>query len=171
MITFNDLKEMRRANKEARKASVRRVRESASKLLSVYVESLQFPDEFLKDVRSEYYPYVYIQDIHPRTGDGINCKPTELTVDPANRIEFILFTVTDDNPDNLQHERLNIAIGIIDDGIEIIVKAEQAGSFHPVDSEENYSEICEFIKENILMSMSGNYFGTSQESESVSLWD
>lgn len=169
MITFNDFKEKRKARKEDRKAYVQRVRECAGKLISHYVDSLQLPNDTWKDAAGKAYPYVFIQDLEPRTGDGNHAKPEELTVDSSAGARFVLVTITDDDPNKPQHESTRITISLVGDDLEVDI--EGLHTFSPIDSDEKYSELCEFIKERILESIGGNGFGKKQPKESVNLWD
>lgn len=169
MITFNDFKERRKARKEERKAYVQRVRECAGKLISIYIDSLQLPNETWKDSAGKDCPYVFIQDLAPRTGDGNHAKPEEPTVDPSSGARFVLFTITDDDPNKPKYESTRISISLSGDALEVSI--ESLNTFSPIDSDEKYSEVCEFIKEGILESIGDNAFGKKQFAESVNLWD
>ena len=169
MITFNDFKEKRKARKEDRKAYVQRVRECTGKLIKSYVDSLQLPNDTWKDAGGKVHPYVYLQDVKPRTGDGYHAKPEELTVDPIAGTEFVLHTVTDDDPERPQYESTRITVSLVGDILEVSVQGLH--TFSPIDSDEKYSEVCEVIKEIILKSIGGNGYGKKDPDESVSLWD
>ncbi|MGC6230564.1 hypothetical protein VU677_07350 [Hafnia paralvei] len=166
VITYNDIKAKREATKEAQKAYVQKLRDVAKKLIDTYTQSLELPNESWRNLNGDKHPYVYIQS------GGFDCLPENVGVDPYKGASFDLYTVTDDNPREPQTEKVTVSINVIDgEKIEVVVTGSRIEAFTPVDSDEKINEVCEFIKDNIIMSMNDVSFGISTPKESVRLWD
>lgn len=166
VITYSDIRAKRDATKEAKKAYFQKLRNVAKKLTDKYIQSLELPSEYWKDLNGSKCPYVFI-----RSG-GFDCQPENIGVDLHEGVSFELFTVTDDNPRDPQTEKVNISINVIDgEKIAVSVAGVKSETFSPVDTDEKLNEVCEFIKDNVILSMNNVSFGAQSPKEAVKLWD
>jgi hypothetical protein len=109
---------------------------------------LQLPNESWIDIKGSKHPYVFVQI------DGVNSDLEYIGINSDKGISFDLLTVTDDSPCCSQSEKVSVSINVIHDGqIEVIITGFKFGTFSYVNTDEKISEICEFIKNSILLSM------------------
>lgn len=165
MITYNDIKAKQAEIRKAQKAYVQKLRDVAKWLVDAYIKSLQLPKEQWSDSEGNQRPYVYIKC------DGFECRPEDLKIDLCTGAYFELCTVVDDDPREAKGEKVSVSVNSADNGeIEIIVRGYENKTFSAVDSDEKINNICEFIKDSILMSMNDVSFG-GKSSEAFKLWD
>lgn len=165
VITYSDIKAKRDEVKASRNAYVQKIRSMAKKLMDAYLQSLQLPSEQWCDINGDKHPYAYIMD------GGFMKRPEGLGVDLHKGASFELFTVTDDDLRDPQAEKVHVSINIIDDEVfEIAVTGYKAEVFTPVNSDEKIKEICEFIKDSVLMSINDVAFGARKNDNTIKLW-
>ncbi len=154
MITYANIRAKQAEIQEAKREYIQRLRGAAKRLVKAYEDSLALPKAKWLDIDGKSHPYVYISH------DGC-CEETEdLRVDLHDGVTFNLGTVVDDDPRQSASVNVGIQILLFDgDKIAISVDGYRAITFLCVDSDTRINEVCEFIKDSILMSMNDVSFG------------
>ncbi|ENY3616507.1 hypothetical protein ACFMH7_004831 [Escherichia coli O8:H49] len=156
MVTYADIREKQAKILKAEQEYIQRLRDTAKRLVSAYEDSLELPVSQWRDINGKERPYVHI------LWNGHNIKPEDLRVDLQDGVAFDLWTVVDDNPRQSASVKVGIQIVLLDgDNIAISVDGYRAITFLHVDTDVQINEICEFIKDSILMSMNDVKFGKS----------
>lgn len=154
VVTYVDIRAKRAEILKAEQGYIQRLRDTAKRLVSVYENSLELPASQWRDINGKERPYVYI------SWRGHVNKPEDLRVELQDGVEFDLCTVIDDNPRQSEWVKVGVKILLLDgDNITISVDGYQARTFSHVDTYAKFNEICEFIKDSILMSMNEVKFG------------
>ncbi|ECD3769632.1 hypothetical protein E0S08_25895 [Salmonella enterica subsp. enterica serovar Onderstepoort] len=154
MVTYADIRAKQAEILEAKQEYIQRLRDTAKRLVSVYEDSLELPASQWRDINGKERPYVYI------SWCGHDNKPEDLRVELQDGVEFDLCTVIDDNPRQTASVKVGVKIVLLDgDNITISVDGYQARTFSHVDTYAKINEVCEFIKDSILMSMNDVKFG------------
>ncbi|EIE3257210.1 hypothetical protein LDH75_004727 [Escherichia coli] len=154
MVTYADIRAKQAEILKAEQEYIQRLRDTAKRLVSVYEGSLELPASQWRDINGKERPYVYI------SWRGHVNKPEDLRVELQDGVEFDLCTVIDDNPRQSASVKVAVKIVLLDgDNITISVDGYQARTFSHVDSYAKFNEVCEFIKDSILMSMNDVKFG------------
>lgn len=154
VITYADIRAKRAEILKAEQEYVQRLRDTAKRLVSAYESSLALPELQWRDIEGELHPYVYI------CLNGFNVRPEDLQADLRDGIAFNLYTVVDDNPRQSASVKVSVKIALLDgDNLTVSVNGYQARTFSHVDTDAKINEICEFIKDSILMSMNDVKFG------------
>lgn len=165
VITYSDIKAKRNDALVAQKAYAQKIRDTAKKLMDAYIHSLQLPSEQWSDIQGTKHPYVYIQS------NGFEEAVEDIRVNFQDGASFDLLTVTDDDPRAPQTEKVQVSINVTDGKLEVGISGYRVERFSPVDSDAKINEICEFIKDSILMSMSDFSLGNGVAKNAVNLWD
>ncbi len=154
VVTYADIRAKRAEILKAEQEYIQRLRDTAKRLVSVYEDSLELPASQWRDINGKERPYVNI------LWNGHNTKPEDLRVELQDGVAFNLWTVVDDNPRQSTSVKVGIQILLLDgDNITISVDGYQARTFSHVDTDAKINEVCEFIKDSILMSMNDVKFG------------
>lgn len=154
VVTYVDIRAKRAEILKAEQGYIQRLRDTAKRLVSVYENSLELPASQWRDINGKERPYVYI------SWRGHVNKPEDLRVELQDGVEFDLCTVIDDNPRQSEWVKVGVKILLLDgDNITISVDGYQARTFSHVDTYAKFNEVCEFIKDSILMSMNDVKFG------------
>ncbi|CAM6963594.1 MULTISPECIES: hypothetical protein [Escherichia] len=154
VVTYVDIRAKRAEILKAEQEYIQRLRDTAKRLVNAYEDSLELPASQWRDINGKERPYVYI------SWRGHDKKPEDLWVELQDGVEFDLCTVIDDNPRQSEWVKVGVKILLLDgDNITISVDGYQARTFSHVDTYAKFNEICEFIKDSILMSMNEVKFG------------
>ncbi|MEE7157310.1 hypothetical protein [Escherichia coli] len=160
VITYADIREKQAEIQEARQEYIQRLRDMAKRLVKTYEDSLALPKPRWLDIDGNSHPYVYLSH------DSCCEKPEDLQVDFQDGVTFNLYTVVDDDPRQSVSVNITVSILLIDgDNMTISVDGYQARTFSHVDTNAKINEVCEYIKDSILMSMNEVTFGKKSLSE------
>lgn len=160
VITYADIREKQAEIQEARQEYIQRLRDMAKRLVKTYEDSLALPKPRWLDIDGNSHPYVYLSH------DSCCEKPEDLQVDFQDGVTFNLYTVVDDDPRQSVSVNITVSILLLDgDNMTISVDGYQARIFSHVDTNAKINEVCEYIKDSILMSMNEVTFGKKSLSE------
>lgn len=166
MITYQDIKAKQQLATERKHAYLQEVCYLAKKLIDIYSSSLKLPDAHWCDAVGDKHPYVYIAN------GNKHCSPADFVTGPDNVAYFDLYTVTDDDPHHPETEKVRILINRTDcDTFDITVAGYRIETFPSVDTDEKISELSEFIKNNIMMSLNNTLCLGQKIKEPGYLWD
>lgn len=154
MVTYADIRAKQAEILEAKQEYIQRLQDTAKRLVNAYETSLKLPAALWYDIQGKEHPYVSVM---------FNClsiQPEDLRVDLRDGISFDLCTVVDDDPRRSASVKVGVKIVLLDgDNLTISVNGYQDRTFSHVDTDAKINEICEFIKDSILMSMNNVKFG------------
>ena len=154
VVTYADIRAKQAEILKAEQEYIQRLRDTAKRLVNAYEASLALPELQWRDIDGELHPYVYI-----RLND-FGVRPEDLQADLQDGAAFDLYTVVDDNPRRSASVKVAVKIALLDgDNLTVSVDGYQARTFSHVDTDAKINEICEFIKDSILMSMNDVTFG------------
>ncbi|ANO77477.1 hypothetical protein CHS42_003106 [Escherichia coli] len=148
VVTYADIRAKRAEILKAKQEYIQRLRDTATRLVNAYESSLALPELQWRDIEGELHPYVYI------CLNGFSVRPEDLQVDLRDGVAFNLYTVVDDNPRQSASVEVGVKIVLLDgDNLTISVNGYGDRTFSHVDTDAKINEVCEFIKDSILMSM------------------
>ncbi|EGE65431.1 hypothetical protein NKK66_RS25745 [Escherichia coli] len=148
VVTYADIRAKRAEILKAKQEYIQRLRDTATRLVNAYESSLALPELQWRDIEGELHPYVYI------CFNGFSVRPEDLQVDLRDGVAFKLYTVVDDNPRQSASMEVGVKIVLLDgDNLTISVNGYGDRTFSHVDTDAKINEVCEFIKDSILMSM------------------
>lgn len=156
VITYLDISEKSKQNRKRKETYIYQVRCAIEGLIEQYKESLTHGLDTWLDIQGNEHPYVYI------TASNKVIQTHELSVDERDGATFNLCTVVDDDPRDAKVICLKCNIFMVDRHFKVKIQGKTAKTFVLKDG---VSQVCDFIKDAIMMQLNKYSLGMTGEDE------